>query len=115
QGVQSDVELLRNHLEIGSLVVPIRDEAGNVVQLQHHVGMTLEWLTSVPFLVLAADSKNDATLPKRECIALKRAEGFAFGSALAEANATQAIVSDDTAPEGVVEIQHKTFLRLADH
>ncbi len=46
-------------------------------------------------------------------ILLKGDEGLALGVALAEANAAQAVVADDAAPAGIVEIEHQALLAQA--
>ena len=107
-GVEADVQGLLNQLDVLGLVVPIGDKHGNVFFAQHHVGVLAKWQERVFVLVLAAHGEDDAAFGKVEKVVLEIVEGGAVVE-LAEADAVEAVVADDAAPERVVEIEDDTF------
>ena len=60
--------------------------------------------------VLRADRQNHAALLQALHVLLKGKISLAFRVALAQADSAQAIVSNDSSPKGVVEVQHQTLL-----
>ena len=113
QGVQADVEPPGDLAEVGRLIIPIGDETGDVIHPQHHLGVLLEDLPGDRLLVLAANGQQDAALLQRLGVLLEGHEGLALGVALPQADAAQAIVADDAAPAGVVQIEDQALLGQA--
>ncbi len=76
---------------------------------QHHVGMLLERLQRVGFVVLGADGEDHAATAEFAGVFLERGVGFAERAALAEGDAFQPVIADHAAPDGVVQVQHEAF------
>ena len=65
------------------------------------------------FLVLAAHGQDHAPLLQALDVLLEGHVGFAFGLALAQADALEAVVADHAAPERIVQVQHQALLAQA--
>src|SRR6185437_6380932 len=109
ESVEADVELLRDAAEVGGLVSPVGDKAGDVFALEDHLWMRGERREGVGLVVLGADSEDDAALGQREGVALKLGVGFAHLAALPEDDAFKSVVADDAGPERVVEIEDESL------
>ena len=111
QTVEANIQRLGDMLDVLGLVRPVRDEHGEIVQLQHHLGMFLERLACIGIIVLGADRQDDPALLQALHRHLKCQEGFAFRIALANFDPGQPVFPDNAAPARIVQIQHQAFLR----
>ena len=109
QRVETDVQLLGDPSEIGALIIPVGHEAGDVAETQDHLRVVLEHLAGDRVSVLAANSQDHAAVAKALDISLERDERLAFRVALAEPDASQAVVADHPSPERVVQVQDQAF------
>src|SRR5262249_40855929 len=75
--------------------------------------MLFEHLARDALVVLAADSQDNAPVPQAFDITLKAKKRFAFGFSLSEADPAQAVIPNNSSPEGVVQIEHETFFAQA--
>ena len=89
------------------------DEGGDVVLLQHHLGMGAERLERHLGVVLRADGQHDAAAGELLERDLEVDIGLAGGAA-AEGDAGKPVVADHPAPEGVVEVEHQAAPRQAE-
>ena len=71
--------------------------------------MRLEGEAGVFLVVFAADGEDDASAGEGEAVTLEGEIGFADGAALAEDDSVEAVVADDSAPEGVVEVEDEAL------
>src|SRR5690606_20489252 len=86
------------------------DEDRNVVELDLHVWMLLKRLARIGFVVLGTHRKNDALVLQFQNVPLERDERFAFGRALAESNARQAVFADHAAHSVLSRSSTRHFL-----
>ncbi len=95
--------------QILRLVVPVGDERGDVGALQHHLGVIAECGLGDHRVVLGADREDHAAVLSELRVALQREVCFADRAAFAEHDALEAVVTDDAAPQRVVEIEHQAL------
>ena len=62
QAVDADVQLAGDPAQVGRLVVPVGDEAGDVGAAQQHLGMLVERQPRIGLVVLRADREDHAAL-----------------------------------------------------
>jgi hypothetical protein len=85
------------------------DTNGEVGETQDHHLVLLEGLSRVRVIVLRAGGKQDTGFLQALHMFLERMKGLAFGAA-ANGDAVSAQLTHDTAPQGVVEIEHEHLL-----
>ncbi len=92
-------------------VAPARRKTGDIATPQHHVRVFVEGFQRVGLVVLGTHGEDDAALGQIAGVTLEVHEGLAGGAALAQYDAFEPVVTDDSAPERVVEIEHEAFER----
>src|ERR1700733_1362596 len=75
--------------------------------------MFVEGLQRRSFVILGTHGKNDTTPCKRFDVGLKRDISFPHRASLAEDYTFDPVITDDSAPKGIVEIQNETLVRAA--
>jgi len=93
--------------------LPVRLEHRNVFQREKHFGVLLKRFSSHKVGVLRRDGKHNATLPQIQREALNGPVGLTERIPLRNLYALQAIVSDHSTPERIVEVHHENLLALA--
>ena len=106
--VHSDVQGLLDGADIPGLILPVCHKHGEVLQPQHHLRMLLKGLLCGVLVVFAADRQEDPPVFQFLQPFLEIREGMA-GTKLSDLDPAEAVVSDHTAPKGVVQIQHQAF------
>ena len=109
EAVQAQRELLGHARDGVALGLPRRLKRGDVVEAQHHRGVLQEGAARVVDLVLAGDGEQHAALGERLAPPLERTKGLAVRR-LAERHAERARLSDDAAPQRVVQVEHQHLL-----
>ena len=112
QAVQANVEFFCYFYHIRGLVVPVYARGGEVLRLQHHVGVRLEHLVNIGGVILRVDCQDDTLPIVLHQRFLELAEHTA-GIGAAQHDARNAVLAHDSAPEGVVQVEHQAFARLA--
>ena len=107
QRIEADVESGGDGAQIGRLVTPIGDENGDMFLAQHHVGVVAERRARDILVILGADGEDDPALAQRQRHLLDGQKGLAARRALTDGNTIDAIVTDDAAPQCIVEIEHQ--------
>ncbi len=85
-----------------------------MLQLQNGVRMREAGSGGVR-IVFGAYRQKDSAFAQGEAIFLECGEGFGDGSFLADLDFIEAVVADDAAPEGVIEIEDENLLRSSQH
>jgi hypothetical protein len=111
--IHADVEPFRDLADVARLVRPIGDETCDVAGLEHHVRMLVERRQRVGLVILRAHCQNDAASGKIAGVTLEGDKGLTLGAALTEPDAFQPVITDDAAPQRVVEVEHQAFRRPA--
>ena len=106
--IEADVQRLLDEPNVVGLVVPVGDEDGNILFLQHHVGMLAKRQHGGGVLVLADHRENDSAPFQFANERLERDERLALVE-LPERNALETIVADHASPERVVEVEDHAF------
>ncbi len=66
-------------------------------------------------IVLRGHRENDPALAQGQCSLLHAQVGFAGWIAVAQHDASQAVIADDASPQGVVQVEDEALARLAAH
>jgi hypothetical protein len=98
--------------QVRGLVVPVGLEHGDVLEPQQHVRMIAECGTRHGIVVLRADGKQDAPGMEPAGGPLHRKECLPHGIALPQDDPVHAVITHDSTPERIVEVEHKA---LAGH
>ena len=115
QRIQADVEALGNAFEVRGLVLPVGNKDGDVVFFEQHAGVLLKRQPGGGLVVLRAHRQHNATPAQIQRHRLHSAVRLAPGIPRVQRDAFKAVVADHAAPEGVVQVQHQAFARLAAH
>ena len=92
--------------------LPVGLEHGYVVELQDHVGMMLKRLPGCFLVVFRGHADDDAALAQFLYPHLELSEGFSDAQSVTQLDAFYAVVANDSAPDGVVEVEDEAFLEL---
>ena len=106
--IEADIQRLLDQPDIVGLVVPVGDENGNILFLQHHVRMLAKRQHGGGVLVLADHRQNDSAPFQFANERLERDERLALVE-LPQRNALETIVADHAAPKRVVEVEDHAF------
>src|SRR6185437_13502607 len=109
--IEADVKLARDGRQVLRFVFPIRHEHGDVTPPEDHLGMTIEGRLGRRQVVLRANRQDDATVFELLDIALNGEMRLAERATLAQHDALDSIIAQHAAPQRVVEIEDKAFLR----
>ena len=99
--------------DIVHLSLPVGLEHGDIVEFQDHVGMFLEGFLGGVLIVLRGHADDDAALFELLDPHLELGEGLADAQSVSQLDAFQTVVTDDTAPNCVVEVEDETLLELS--
>src|ERR1051325_6951291 len=110
--VEPEIQLARERKQITHLVVPVDPPPGEIGATQHHLRMTIDGFQSDLFRILADESQHDPPTGQAFESPLKRAECFTDGVVAAEIQVLPSDLADDTAPQGVVEVEDENLSRL---
>src|ERR671925_310851 len=110
--VEADAETLGERSEVVGLVVPVRDETADIGLRQDHVRVAPEGSAGLVVVVLAADAEDDPA--PRELLepVLELDERLSLAE-LTETDAFEAVVSDHSATEDVVQVVREALGGLA--
>src|SRR5450631_355855 len=111
QAVDSEFELRGDHAKVFGLWLPIGGKSGKILAAQNHFGVFVDRAARDIGVVLRAHREYDTALRQILGVALQREMRLASGRAFAEDDALNAVIADDAAPQGVVEIEDEAFLR----
>ena len=98
-----------NPANIVGLIVPVCHEYSYVVQLEDHLRVLLKRLTCLVLVVLAADTDDNATVLEFLYPLLDFSIGLPYSQAMAYLNVLPTVITHDSTPKGVVQIQYKTL------
>ena len=113
QAVQADIERFCNAAQVLGLVLPIGDEAGDVLVTQGHLGVAAEGVLGDLGVVLRAHRQDHPAVLQPLRVALQLEVGLADGAALAQDQSFDAHVADHAAPQRIVEIEYRALARPA--
>ena len=94
----------------GGFRLPVRDEDREVIEPEAHVGMPFERLARVCLVVLGTDREDDPSPFQLHEVLLEDHVGLPTRVAT-KAEILQPVLSNDAAPDGVVEIEHQALPR----
>jgi len=95
------------------LGIPVGLEARDVGELEHRVRMQEAGLRG-GLVILGADGQQHAAPAKRQAVLLEGGVGLGLRGFAANEDSIRAVVSDDAAPESVVEVQHQHLAAAAE-
>ena len=111
QAIDTDVEAGRDGLKVFRFIIPISQEGGDIGATKEHFGMLVKYRFGGLCVVLGADGQNNPAILELLGIALQGQMCFASCAPLSDNDALQPVVTDHAAPQGVVKIEDKAFLR----
>ena len=88
-------------------------EHGDILQLEHHVGMFLKWFLGCLFIVLGGDADDDTTLLEFLHPHLELGKGLADAQSMPQLDTLYSVITDNTSPDRIVKIEDETFLKLS--
>ena len=112
QTFRKNIHLLRYCQNILTFGLPIRFYQNKIIRSQHAVRM-IQPCQRIFFLVFGIHIQHDADILQRFHIGLEFRIHLPHGGFLADLQIFHAIVSHDTAPERVVQIQHQRLFILS--
>src|SRR5580700_1329253 len=112
EAIDSEIEFLRNGANVFVFVVPVRLEAGDVLELENGAGVAKSGPGDV-LVVLRANGKQHATVTKRQTVLLEGGIRFPNRSFSADLNLINAVVANDASPKSVVEVEDENLSALA--
>ncbi len=110
--IHADVQRLLNCADIAGLILPIGNEHGEVLQAQYHLRMLLKGFLRRPLVVLAAHRQKDPPIFQFLQPCLKIREGMS-GAQFSDLDAAQAIIPNNAAPKGIVQVNDDTLFHRA--
>ena len=112
EGVGAEVQLAGDGEDVVGFGLPVGFEGREVFELEDGVGVG-EALSGGCLIVLGADGQQDAPVAQGEAVLLEGGEGLGEGGLAAKDDVVEAVVADDSAPEGVVEVEDQDLAREA--
>ena len=112
QGFRQKIKLSRNCLKVLALRLPVCFYGNKIIRFKCSIRM-LKPCHGIFFLVLGINSKDNTKLLLLPYIVLKLKEYLAKIGLLTDLNAIYSVISDNSAPEGIVKVKHKSLLILA--
>ena len=114
KAVGQNVHLLRNFRNIPALRLPVRLDQDKVLRPQDTVRMVQPG-NGIVMLILGRDVEHHADVFLCFDIGLELRIHLSHGSLLPDFQIFHAVIPDDSAPERIVQIQHKRFLVFSEH
>ena len=112
KAIRAEVQLGRDGLEVQVFWLPVGLDGDKIVGAQHAVRV-VQARQRVGLVVFGVDSQDNADGFQRLAVALELGVDLAFGHFGADGKAVHAVVADDAAPEGIVQVEHKRFFVAA--
>src|SRR5207249_1983762 len=89
-------------------------KAGKVLQLEYRIRMRKARARDLR-IVLRTNRQENASLTQSKAISLKGGVRLGERRFLSDLDLVESVVSDDSAPQCVIQIEHQTLFRLAEH